>query len=86
MPATPGAHDAARLVGDGADPARAGVVGGEQRGRGVRVRLGHDGDEAAAHVEDLPRLGVGDLAALAHEVDDRRDGQRVLDREADVPR
>ena len=83
MPATPGAPTRPASAVTVPIRRRAGVVRGEQRGRGVRLRRRDDGDEAAAHVEDLPRLGVGDLAALAHEVDDRRHGQRVLDREAD---
>ena len=48
------------------------------------VGLRHDDDEAAAHVEDLPHLRLGDVAELAHEVEDGRRRQRVGDLVADV--
>ena len=70
--ATPGA-DVPGLGG----PCRSGARRGDGRrsvvGGVVGLRPGRR-DEAAAHVEDLPRLGVGDLAALEDEADDRRDG------------
>ena len=50
---------------------------------GVGRRGRHDGAEAAAHVEDLPHLGVGDRAELLDELEDGRDRQRVGDLEAD---
>ena len=51
------------------------VAASARRGR-------HDGAEAAAHVEDLPHLGVGDRAELLDELEDGRNGQRVGDLEA----
>ena len=76
--------DAVGLGGDRADPPRARVVAGEQLDRGGLVGLRHDDGEAAAHVEDLPHLGLGDVAELAHEPEHGRHGQRVGDLEADV--
>ena len=56
----------------------------EQRDGGVGLRGGHDGAEAAAHVEDLPHLGVGHLPERLDEPEDGRHRQRVVDLEADV--
>jgi hypothetical protein len=69
---------------DRPDPAGALVVGAQQRDRRVGVLVGHDADEAAAHVEDVPHLLVGDLAEPLHEAEHRRDRQRVLDAVVDV--
>ena len=57
---------------------------GEQRRRRRPRRPPARRAEAAAHVEDLPHLGVGDVAELAHELEDRRHRQRVVDLEADA--
>ena len=69
--------DAVRVGRSRADPRGARVVALEQRHGGVGLRGGHDGAEAAAHVEDLPHLGVGDLAELLHEAEHRRHRQRA---------
>ena len=45
---------------------------------------GHDGAEPAAHVEDLPHLGLGHLAELPDELEHRRHRERGADLEADV--
>ena len=44
-----------------------------------------DDDEAAAHVEDLPHLGFGDVAELCDQPEHRGGGQRLLDRVAHAP-
>ena len=79
-----GGTDPAGVGRHRADPRRAGMLPGEQRDRLVGGVLRHDGDEAAAHVEDVPHLGLGHLAVRADQVEHRRHGQRRLDREADV--
>src|SRR5688572_5886133 len=71
-----------RAVGDGADPRGPRMAPGQDRdGRGG-VLLGHHGHEAAAHVEDLPHLGVGHRGGGLDEAEDRRRRQRALDRVA----
>ena len=57
---------------------------GEDRRGLVGTVLGHDGREAAAHVEDLPHLGLGHAAEGPDERADGGDRQRVLDRVADA--
>ena len=52
--------DRARLAGDRADPAAPGWWAASSATASSACGLGHDGDEAAAHVEDLPHLGLGD--------------------------
>ncbi len=70
-----------------ADPRGAGMVAREQLDGRVRLRRGHDGDEAAAHVEDLPHLGVGDARrARATSPKTGGTGSGCVDREADVAR
>jgi hypothetical protein len=77
-------RDLPGAVGDRADRAAPRVVRGEKRGRVVGVGVRDDDGEAAAHVEDLPHLRVGDSSEVADEGADRRDGERVGDLEADV--
>jgi hypothetical protein len=60
------------------------VAGGEETRSGFGVALRDHGDEAAAHVEDLPHLGVGHAAEVADKGADRRDPERVGDLEADI--
>src|SRR6476620_735251 len=52
--------------------------------RQLQIALWNHDAEAAAHVEDLAHLLVGDAAVLLDQAEDRGDGERVVDLVADL--
>ena len=60
-----------------ADPEGGLAERAEDRERAVHVAVGNDGDEPDAEVERPPHVGLGDLADLLDEAEERRDRPRA---------
>ena len=83
--ATPsgGYLDASRAVGDRADPARAGVVCGEQGGGGVPVEAGTTAQKPQPMLKTSHISASATAPSSLDELEDGRDRQRVGDLESD---